>query len=36
MIVAGMMMPPNFGADYVARFAAVFPALVAANPGSRS
>ena len=35
VIVAGMMMPPNFGADYVARFAAVFPALVEANPGAK-
>ena len=35
VVVAGMMMPPNFGADYVARFAAMFPTLVAANPGSQ-
>ena len=35
VVVAGMMMPPNFGADYVARFAAVFPALAEANPGAK-
>ena len=34
VVVAGMMMPPNFGADYVAKFAAMFPALQKANPGS--
>ena len=34
VIVAGMQMPPNFGADYVAQFAATYPALVQANPGS--
>jgi len=27
IIVAGMQMPPNMGADYVARFADVFPAV---------
>ncbi len=27
VIVAGMMMPPSFGKDYVERFAAVFPAV---------
>ena len=32
VIVAGMRMPPNFGADYVARFAAVFPAVTQATP----
>ena len=34
VIIAGMQMPPNFGADFVARFAAVYPALHEANPGS--
>ena len=34
VIVAGMRMPPNFGADYVARFAAVFPAVAQATPGA--
>jgi acyl-CoA thioesterase-1 len=34
VIVAGMRMPPNFGADYTASFAEVFPALVQANPGA--
>ncbi len=34
IIVAGMKMPPNFGADYVARFEAVFPAVTNANPGA--
>ena len=34
VIVAGMRMPPNFGADYVARFAAVFPAVARATPGA--
>ena len=35
VVVAGMRMPPNFGADYVARFAGMYPALAAANPGSK-
>jgi acyl-CoA thioesterase-1 len=34
IVVAGMRMPPNFGADYVAQFADMYPALVQANPGS--
>ena len=34
VVVAGMRMPPNFGADYVARFAAVFPAVTQATPGA--
>lgn len=34
VVIAGMQMPPNFGADYVAKFAAMFPALAKANPGS--
>ncbi len=35
VVIAGMMIPPNFGADFVARFAAIYPALAAANPGSQ-
>jgi acyl-CoA thioesterase-1 len=31
VVVAGMRMPPNFGADYVERFAAIFPELARAN-----
>jgi acyl-CoA thioesterase-1 len=31
VILAGMMMPPSMGADYVAAFDAVFPALAAKN-----
>lgn len=31
ILVAGMKMPPNLGADYVARFAAIFPAVAEAN-----
>lgn len=31
VVVAGMRMPPNFGAAYVAQFAAVFPAVAQAN-----
>ncbi len=27
-------MPPNFGMDYVTRFAAMYPALAKANPGA--
>ena len=34
IVVAGMRMPPNFGADYVSRFEAVFPAVTNANPGT--
>ena len=34
IVVAGMRMPPNFGPDYVAQFAAMFPELVQANPGA--
>lgn len=34
VIIAGMRMPPNFGADYVARFEAIFPELAQNNPGS--
>ena len=34
VILAGMRMPPNFGADYVARFEAIYPALAAGNPGT--
>ena len=33
VIVAGMMMPPNYGADYTRQFAAVFPR-VASQTGS--
>ena len=32
VVVAGMRLPPNLGADYVARFIAVFPALARNNP----
>ena len=35
VVIAGMQMPPNFGADYVARFAAMYPALQQANPGAK-
>lgn len=31
VLVAGMRMPPNLGPDYVARFAAIFPAVAQAN-----
>jgi acyl-CoA thioesterase I len=31
IVLAGMMMPPSMGADYVAAFDAVFPALAAKN-----
>lgn len=31
VLVAGMRMPPNLGADYVAQFAAIFPAVAQAN-----
>jgi acyl-CoA thioesterase-1 len=31
VIVAGMQMPPNMGADYVARFADVFPSVAKEN-----
>jgi acyl-CoA thioesterase-1 len=34
VLVAGMRMPPNFGADYVSQFAQMYPDLVRANPGS--
>jgi acyl-CoA thioesterase-1 len=34
IVVAGMRMPPNFGPDYVAQFAEMYPALVQANPGA--
>ncbi len=34
VVVAGMQMPPNFGAEYVAQFAQTYPDLVKANPGS--
>jgi acyl-CoA thioesterase-1 len=34
IVIAGMRLPPNFGADYEGRFAAIFPELVQANPGS--
>ncbi len=35
VVVAGMMMPPNFGMDFVTKFAAVFPAVTQANPGAK-
>lgn len=31
VLVAGMKMPPNLGAEYIARFAAIFPAVAQAN-----
>lgn len=31
VLVAGMKMPPNLGAEYVASFAAIFPAVAEAN-----
>ena len=34
VVIAGMQMPPNFGTDFVTRFAAIYPALLEANPGS--
>jgi acyl-CoA thioesterase-1 len=34
VVVAGMRMPPNFGADYVTQFAEMYPELAKANPGS--
>jgi acyl-CoA thioesterase-1 len=34
IVVAGMRMPPNFGAEYVAQFAEMYPELVQANPGA--
>jgi acyl-CoA thioesterase-1 len=34
VVVAGMQMPPNFGADYASQFAQMYPDLVTANPGS--
>ena len=34
VVVAGMRMPPNFGADYVARFEAVFADVAKATPGA--
>ena len=34
VVIAGMRMPPNLGADYVAQFADMYPALAKANPGS--
>jgi acyl-CoA thioesterase-1 len=34
IIIAGMQMPANFGADYVTRFNALYPALAQANPGA--
>ena len=32
IVVAGMRLPPNFGTEYVARFAAIYADLVAHNP----
>ena len=34
IVIAGMQMPANFGADYVAQFKDVYPDLQKANPGS--
>ena len=34
LVVAGMRMPTNFGAEYVAQFADIYPDLAKANPGS--
>lgn len=31
VVIAGMQMPPNFGAEYAAAFAAVFPAVAQKN-----
>lgn len=31
LVIAGMQMPPNFGAEYAAAFAAIFPALAREN-----
>lgn len=31
VVIAGMQMPPNLGADYVAAFAGLYPELAAAN-----